>query len=101
MNKRLLLLSACLCMLTITNISADLIGGALNLARGAVDTAANVAEGAIDVVDEGTTRPIRGRHYHLIDEELYEHGNTAAVTKEITEEPGRITVEKTVTTYEK
>lgn len=99
MNKQLLLLGACLSVFTIANISADLIGGALNLARGAVDTAANVAEGAIDVVDEGTTRPIRGRHYHLIDEDLYEHGNTT-VTKEITEEPGRVTVEKTVTTYE-
>lgn len=99
MNKHLLLLCASLCALTVANISADLIGGALNLARGAVDTAANITEGAIDVVDEGTA-PIRRKHYHVYDDESFKHGNEF-ITNEITEEPGRVTIEKTVTTYEK
>ena len=58
-----------------------LVSGALNTARDAVDAAANVTEDAIDTVDEGLT-PHTRRTYAL--------GN----------EPHRVTVEQTITTYE-
>ena len=60
MNKRILVMCTLICALLGYNISAgDIIGGALNLARGAVDTAANVAtvtaaDDANPMVDENS-----------------------------------------------
>lgn len=99
MNKHLLVLSTLLCALVVYNVSADIIGGALDLARGAVDTAANVAEGAIDVVDRGTY-PVREYPYdYPYDFDEDEVGEHTVVTKTV--EPHKTIVEeKTVKTYE-
>ena len=103
MNKQFLLICAFICALTGSNISADIIGGALNLARGAVDTAANVAEGTIDVVDEGTY-PVRrhgvyplGHHHYYHDTDEDDLGDNVIIEKKITKKPDQVIIEKKIT----
>lgn len=106
MFKRLLL-SASICVLTVSSIFADLIGGALNLARSAVDTAAKVTEDATDVVDDATyparwhgTSPYGNQRY-LIDRDFYRDENSlnenVRIEKKITQTPDQVIVEKTIT----
>lgn len=102
MNKRILLICTIICAMTGSNISADLIGGALNLARGAVDTAANVSEDAIDVVDDGTYPARRygayplGHHHYWHDTDEDDLGDNVVIEKTITKEPGQTTIVKKI-----
>lgn len=97
--KKLLLTTCALSIALVHNVHADLIGGVLNLARDTVDAAANVTEGAINVVDDGTA-PIRRKHVHIVTDAPIE-GTNLIIEDDALEEPQRITIEKTITTYEK
>ena len=102
MNKRIVLICAIICAMTGYNISADLIGDALNLARGAVDTAANVSEGAIDVVDDSTYPARRygaypfGHHHYWHDTDEDDLEDNVEIEKTITKKDGETTIVKRI-----